>query len=225
MIYLKALLAVALAASLAANIYLARTLIGDGGYTTSSQLVFDQPVVMHTKGGLLEVSVIKHTEQFESNKEHKILGVSMGNTFTRIRVPAVYRYHIELAPEWKILLRDKTFIVVAPPVKPSLPVSIDTALLERESFGVWATFKGASLLDQLQRSITPALAEKAVSPTYIQLQRVEARKAVAEFVSKWLITQEEWKAASSYPIRAFFADEPIQVLGNTPLPIVGVQSP
>lgn len=206
--------------SVAANIYLFNKIWNDDKPVMHSP-VSDEHVVMTTRGGLLEVTTIKATEQFNATHDHLFWGMSLGNTATQIRVPAVYRYHIELAPNWRILLRDKTFIVVAPPVTPSLPVAIDTSRLEARSSGPWSTFTGQSQLDQLQRSITQSLATKAASPIYIQLQRETARKTTAEFVAKWLISQERWKSASVYPIRVFFADEPIQALGNTPPPLVG----
>lgn len=206
--------------SIAANIYLFNKTWGDDKPVMHSP-VSDEHVVMTTRGGLLEVTTIKATEQFDAAHDHQFFGVLLGNTATHIRVPAVYRYHIELAPNWRILLRDKTFIVVAPPVTPSLPVAIDTSRLEARSFGVWSVFTGQSELNQLQRSITQSLATKAASPVYIQLQRETARKTTAEFVAKWLLSQERWKSASAYPIRVFFADEPIQALGNNPPPLVG----
>ena len=183
-------------------------------------VITDAPVVMRTNGGLLEVSTITSPERFESAHDHTILGVPMGTTVTNIRVPATYRYHIDLAPEWKILLREKTFVVVAPSVKPSLPVAIDTAKLEAQSFGVWSLFTGHGQIEQLQRSITQALADKASSTPYVQMQRESARATVKEFVAKWLITQEQWKDVAAYPIKVFFADEPIQALGTIPPPFV-----
>jgi len=36
-----------------------------------------------------------------------------------------------------------------------------------------------------------------------------------------LITQARWKAESGYPIRVFFADEPILSLRAAPPPVVG----
>ena len=207
-------------ASLAANAYLVRKVWHGDDQPVIRTVITDQPVVMRTQGGLLEVSTINSPERFEATKEHTILGVNVGETVTHIRVPAVFRYHIELAPEWKILLRDKTFVVIAPAVKPSLPVAIDTAHLEAQSFGTWSIFTGHALLQQLQQTLTQALAEKANSATYIQFQRESARKTVTEFVAKWLITQSQWQAASAYPIHVFFADEPIQVLGNIPPPFV-----
>lgn len=173
----------------------------------------DEPVVMRTSGGLLEVSTIKVSERFEASQVYSFLGAELGKTATRIRVPVVYRYHIELAPEWKIRLRDKTFIVIAPAVKPTLPVAIQTTAIEKESSGAWSFLTGTSLLNKLERSISPVLASRAESPTYVQLQREASRKTVKEFVAKWLITQQRWKLAMDYPIQVYFSDEPIQMLG------------
>ena len=200
-------------ASICANVYFFKKDGGNGGAPGVPPVPTDEPVVMRTSGGLLEVSGINRVEQFQSSVSHSVLGVPTGQTITAIRVPAVYRYHIQLALEWKIRLKDKTFIVIAPPVKPTLPVAINTAGIQMQSFGVWSIFYGNSMLNQLQLSITPALAVKAASPGYVNFQRETARKTVTEFVAKWLITQDKWKSASAYPIRVFFSDEPIQALG------------
>ena len=216
------ILVAALGTSLLGNAYLKNKVRDLSDNPEVRFITTDEPVVMRTKGGLLEVSTIKSQERFESSTVDSILGIHLPKAVTRISVPAVFRYHIELAPEWKILLRDKTFIVIAPPVKPSLPVAIDTAGLQKESFGVWSLFTGESQRDKLQRSMTAALAIKAASPKYVQLQREIARKTVTEFVAKWLITQEEWKLAKAYPVRVFFSDESIHALGNAPLPFVAV---
>ena len=51
--------------------------------------------------------------------------------------------------------------------------------------------------------------------------REVARQTLKEFVAKWLITQEQWKSASGYPVRVFFADEPIQTLSVMRQPFAG----
>ena len=33
---------------------------------------------------------------------YSVLGHEVGETVAHIRVPATYRYHIELAPKWKV---------------------------------------------------------------------------------------------------------------------------
>ena len=173
---------------------------------------------MRTRGGLLEVSRVKATETFDTTFVRSVLGFEVARTVARIRVPAVYRYHIELAPEWHVLRDGQTFTVITPPVKPSLPVAVDFALMEKEVSGVWSFFTGTDDLNDLERSITAKLARKAVLPAYIQLQRDAARQTVTEFVRKWLVTQTPWKTESGSNIRVYFADEPIGSFGPQALP-------
>ena len=188
--------------------------------TTTQSAAIDQFEVIRTKGGLLAVSTIKAPELFQATAEHTVLGVPVGQTTSQIRVQAVYGYHVELAPEWKVTLRDKQLIVIAPRVKPTLPVAIDTARLERFASGAWSVFTGAAELDRLQRSISQSLATKAALPSYIQFQREAARTTVTEFVRKWMLGQERFKSAGDYQVRVFFADEPIEALGSAPPPFV-----
>jgi len=163
---------------------------------------------MRTRGGLLEVSTIRAHEQFDKKFVYSVLGVTVGETVPHIRVPAVYRYHIELAPEWKIVRTDEVFTVVTPPVKPSLPVAVDLARMEKDVGGSWVLipFNEHEDLNALEREITARLAEKAGSPVYLQMQREAARRTVAEFVRKWLVTQESWKAARQPRIEVMFGD-------------------
>ena len=217
-------LALLLAASLAANLVWLSRLWGEPARRSATQsAAIDQFEVIRTKGGLLAVSTIKAPEIFHATADHTVLGVPVGQTTSQIRVQAVYSYHVELAPEWKVTVRDKTFIVIAPRVKPTLPVAIDSARLERYASGAWALFTGAGELDRLQRSISQSLAAKAGLPSYIQFQREAARATVTEFVTKWLVGQERWKPMSDYKVRVFFADEPIDALGSVPPPFVREQ--
>jgi hypothetical protein len=217
-------LALLLALSLAANLVWLSRLWGEPARRTTTQsAAIDQFEVIRTKGGLLAVSTIKAPELFQATADHTVLGVPVGQTTSQIRVQAVYSYHVELAPEWKVTLRDKTLIVIAPRVKPTLPVAIDTARLERYASGAWSMFTGAGELDRLQRSISQSLAAKASLPSYIQFQREAARTTVTEFVTKWMLGQERFKTASDYKVRVFFADEPIEALGTAPPPFVKEQ--
>lgn len=217
-------LALLLAASLAANlVWLSRQWGEPARRTTTQSAAIDQFEVIRTKGGLLAVSTIRAPESFQATADHSVLGVPVGQTTSQIRVQAVYGYHVELAPEWKVTLRDKTLIVIAPRVKPTLPVAIDTTRLERYASGAWVLFTGPAELDRLQRSISQTLAAKATLPSYIQFQREAARATVTEFVNKWLITQERFKPVSDYKVRVFFADEPIEALGAVPPPFVKEQ--
>jgi hypothetical protein len=217
-------LALLLAASLAANLVWLSRLWGEPARRTASQsAAIDQFEVIRTKGGLLAVSTIKAPELFQATADHTVLGVPVGQTTSQIRVMAVYGYHVELAREWQVTVRDKTLIVIAPRVKPTLPVAIDTGRLERYASGAWSMFTGAAELDRLQRSISQSLAAKASLPSYIQFQREAARSTVTEFVNKWMLGHERFKSAGDYKVRVFFADEPIEALGTAPPPFVKEQ--
>jgi hypothetical protein len=167
-------------------------------------------VVLRTPGGLLEVSRIHVTEVFDATVTHTVLGVDIGETMPRIRVPAVYRYHIELAPEWRVVRSDGVFTIVAPPVRPSLPVAVDLSGMEKDVAGTWILlpFTSDEDLDVLERGITTRLEQKAESRDYIDRQREDARDTVREFARKWLVQQTRWKSAEYGDIRVLFADEP-----------------
>jgi hypothetical protein len=163
---------------------------------------------MRTPGGLLEVSSMRMTEQFDKRFVYEVLGLQVGETVAHVRVPATYRYHIELAPLWKIERTDEVFRVVTPPLKPSLPVAVDLAHLEQDEGGTWLLlpFNADADREALLREITGKLAQKAASPAYLALQREDARKTVTEFVGKWLVTQEPWKSAKQPRIEVVFSD-------------------
>lgn len=226
-----AILIIVIVSSLGAGAYFGNTMTfgatvagAEKGPTTI--VAQDEQVVMRTKGGLLEVSTIGATEIFEQATAYSALGINLGKSVARIRVPATYRYHVELAHEWRFIRRDKTFSVIAPAVKPSLPVAIDTAKLEAETFGKWSVFNGTASISELQKSITANLGQRASSQKYIDLQREHARKTVTDFVGKWVLSQDKWKSDSGYTVRVFFADEPvgaIQSSGYFPVPLVADQ--
>ena len=210
-------LALLLVASLLGNLWMGWRLRDDGARQLKLHYAsVDQLVVLRSKGGLLEVSRIRSPETFSARRPHDLLGLDLGATVTHIRVPAVFRYHVELAPEWRLRIRsDGSVLVIAPAVKPSLPVAIDTAKLERHAEGRWSFFTGAAELDALQRTLTQTLATKAASPSYIAFQRDAARQTVAEFVRKWLLTQARWQHLRDARVQVLFADEPIERLPDT----------
>jgi hypothetical protein len=169
----------------------------------------EEILVMRTRGGLLEVSRIHATEVFQTRFRHTLLGVQVGETVPRIRVPVVYRYQIALAPEWNVLRTGSEFVVVAPAVQPALPVGVDFSRMEKEASGTWMLlpFTQVGSLDELERELTGRLARKARLPAYLQLQREAARSTVEEFVRKWLVTQSRWSTEDRTTIRVYFNDE------------------
>ena len=106
---IKLVFALLLVSSLAANVvWLARGWGEPSRRSSTQSPALDQFEVIRTKGGLLAVSTIKAPELFQATADHTILGVPVGQTTSQIRVQAIYGYHVELAPEWKVTLRDKT---------------------------------------------------------------------------------------------------------------------
>jgi len=170
------------------------------------------PMVFRTPGGLLEVSGINATETFTKRSMLTIAGINLGTTVSQIQVPATYRYQIEPAKDWPTYMRDGRFMVIVPAVRPSLPVAIDTSRMRMQTQAGWLRFNGRENLDSLLAEVTPELAANARSTAHIEAQREQARKTVTEFVAKWLITQEQWKAIKPSQIRVYFADEPIERL-------------
>jgi hypothetical protein len=169
----------------------------------------EKRVVMRTPGGLLEVSSIAAEERFDSTTTHAVLGVPVGKTVAQVRVPAVYRYHIALAKDWTFRSTGNALVVIAPPVRPTLPVAIDTAKLEALASGIWSPLTGSDAIASLQKSITATLATKASTPDLIAVQREAARQTVTEFVQKWVVQQPGWNGTKAPTIFVFFEDEPL----------------
>jgi hypothetical protein len=186
--------------------YLSHQESTNGG--TTAVMANEVPVVMRTPGGLLEVATIKAHERFTRSDTKEFWGIFLGTTVSHIQVPVHYRYHIELAPEWIVLIKGKTCIVVAPPIKPSLPVAFDTTLLETYTDNGWARLNKHENLAALERSMTPELAKRAAAPSYLQLATEPARQTVKEFVTKWLVKEQQWKRDPDYNVKVVFQGEP-----------------
>ena len=161
-------------------------------------IIIGEPVVMRTKGGLLEVSKVVSIESVTQNFPGLIFP-----TVVTITAPATYRYHVELAPEWKFAQQGNMLIAISPPVRPSRPVAIDTAGMTVNST---LPFTNAAKLAAVTQ-LTPILNEKFQA--YLPRQREDARKTIAEFVSKWVLDQGRFKDAKNLNVVVLFPDEPV----------------
>src|SRR5204863_6071927 len=99
--------------------------------------------------------------------------------------------------------------VIAPQVRPSLPVALDTARLHAFAGGLWAPLTGPDAVSALQRTLSSELARKAATPQLVLLQREAARQTVGEFVRKWVLEQPRWKGVRSPAPLVIFEDEPL----------------
>ncbi len=172
----------------------------------------EQVVVMPTSGGQLEVASVKATEVFE-RKDPRFLDpkvfdkIDLGTTVSRIRVDVAYRFHIKLEKAWKLEIRDKTCIVRAAAVEPTLPVAFDTATLEKDTRSGWARFNKAENLDALERSLTQQLAERA--PKYQSVAADTGRAVVARFVTDWLLKEQRWGSGPDYQVIVVYPGEQV----------------
>ncbi len=180
------------------------------------------PVVMRSNGGLLEISTVTVHERFTRTDTKAFWGIPLGTTVSIIQVPATYRYHIEMAKEWPIQIEtradgSRVATVHAAEVKPSLPVAIDTAKMEKYSQSGWARFNKDENLSTLEQSVTPELQKRANLSAVRQLAMDAGRQTVREFVTTWLLKEQAWKRDPAYQVNVLFPGEsgaPILAMPN-----------
>ncbi|HOX55752.1 MAG TPA: hypothetical protein P5205_09015 [Candidatus Paceibacterota bacterium] len=167
------------------------------------------PRITSTKGDILELAVFRCDETFKRTDE-KWAGwgwVYLGTTVAEIRVPVSFRYHLRLSDPWRLAARDQVCLVLAPPIRPSLPPAIHTAEMERRAESGWARFDKNEQLETLERSMTPLLEQRAGDSAHLQLVREACRHSVAEFVQKWLMREGQWQKDKFTSIVVLFPDE------------------
>lgn len=167
------------------------------------------PQITSTQGDILELAVFRCDETFKRTDE-KWAGwgwVYLGTTVAEIRVPVSFRYHLRLSDPWRLAARGQLCMVLAPPIRPSLPPAIHTDEMERRAESGWARFDKNEQLDALERSMTPSLEHRAADTTHLQLVREACRHSVAEFVQRWLMREGQWQRDKFTSIVVLFPDE------------------
>ena len=169
----------------------------------------DPPVVSTLPGGLLETATIRMGEDFYKSDALTWWGLYLGNTASHIQVAATYRYGVPLAdPLWEIVTKGQIAVVVAPVLRPSLPVAVDTSTWRERTENGWARFDKEEQLEQLRRGVSNDLEQRANDPRRIALAREASRRTIGEFVEKWLLTKDpRWKPGAFSVVRVVFQDE------------------
>lgn len=203
---LNLLLALAVLAGLGWFSYVKLPLFSSSSVKTTI-IAPETPVVMRTEGGLLEVATVRVLERFKRSDTKDIIWIDLGTTVSEIQAEATYRFHIELKKEWPLVMRGKTCIVRAGELKPSLPVALNTATMEKNTTSGWARFNKMENLDALEKSLTPELETRVNSGRYHQLAMNAGRKTVAEFVKTWLIKEHQWRNDAQFKIVVIFPGE------------------
>lgn len=155
----------AVAASVGSSWRAVRAFLLSRDVATAQRGPMEMPVAI--KAGVLGVSIIKAPkERFERRDTLSVGGVSLGTTESEVRVDATYRYQVPLDPRgWNVRKAGDTFRVIVPAVRPSLPVAIDTATLQKKTDLGWARFNEAESIRALERSLSAELARRAASPS------------------------------------------------------------
>ncbi len=165
--------------------------------------------ITSTRGDVLELATRRCNETFTRTDSRAIAWdwIPLGTTFSKVEVPATFRYHLRLSEPWRLTTKDGVCTVLAPPIRPSLPVAIETDKMQKYTESGWARFDKDENLIQLERSISPALDSRAVDPAHMKLVREQCRQSVGEFVKTWLIKEDAWGDGKFTSIIVVFADE------------------
>lgn len=174
--------------------------------------------VTATDGNILEVATAESPELFSRTSNVAMFGRVLPGTTTvsEITVPATYRFHIDLNDEWNLLADGKRLLVMAPAVRPSLPVAFDTGKVRKKTQSGWARWDGAENLAELEKEITGKLAERAILPATLEKIHGESRVPVAQFVRKWLLDKEAWGEGRFEEIVVVFSGEGDKVISSEP---------
>lgn len=168
----------------------------------------DPPVVTTTPGGFLEAATLRMTENFYRADSRTWWGIYLGETVSQIQASSVYRYGVPLTDDaWEIVTRENIGVVIAPALRPSLPVAIDTATLRERTESGWLRFDKELNLAELRRSMSAELETRAGEPERIALAKDAARRTIGEFIEEWLLARGEWQAGMFSSVKVYFADE------------------
>jgi hypothetical protein len=179
--------------------------------TITKTFVAAIPSFSPDSGAKLELAAFKATEILRSSDELRVAWdlIPLGTTVTEIRVPVTYRYHVRLDEPWRLEVFDQGCLVHAPMIRPTLPPAIHTDGMEKFSDRGWLRFNEDEQMEDLERSLTPALSRRAVDTVHLETVREQCRLEVAEFVRSWLLMEDHWRDDRFRSVTVIFADEPV----------------
>lgn len=184
--------------------------VGDKMQSRSIEETFREVVtrVISTEGDVLELATVETVETFTRADSRSLFGdlLYLGTTWSEIRVPVVYRYHLKLSDEWRVEVRGRQCRVLAPPPRPSLPPALRTEGMEKKSDSGWLRFNAAENLAQLEKDLTPRLEKRAGDKRHLDLAREANRRSVAAFVRRWMLQNQPDSA--DLEIQVVFPDDP-----------------
>lgn len=206
-----AALAVAILAAAAAGVYhwWPASGLSPAPHDWTGEWRSDPPVVDALPGGLLETATMRMGEDFYKSDARTWWGLYLGNTVSHIQVAAVYRYGVPLQDNaWRVATRGSMAVVVAPLLRPSLPVAVDTSTWREKTENGWARFDKQDQLDDLRQGLSAELAERAADEHRVALARETSRRTIAEFAERWILAHDStWTPGVFSAVKVYFDDE------------------
>jgi len=177
--------------------------------TITNTFISAIPSFSPDSGAKLELASFEAVEILRSTDELWVAWdlIPLGTTVTEIRVPVTYRYHLRFDEPWLLEVQGQACVVHAPQIRPSLPPAIDTARMERYSERGWLRFNEEEQMEELERSITAVLSERAGDSRHLEMVRERCRLELAEFVRSWLLAEDHWREDRFRSVTVYFADE------------------
>ena len=216
----------AIAASWASPPAPAPALVADPRFTSERiTQTFVSAITQLTSQLNLELATATHTELFERTERSSLWGlIDLGDNSAQIRLAVTYRYHLHLLDPWQLKVAGNTLLVIAPPIRASLPPAIHTDAMFQQTSRGWCRMPPSQLLADLHRDLTPAVSLYAADPRRIALVRETCRQAVVQFVQRWLEGEQRWRPDRFTAIHVRFADEPaVPVMTEAP-PLKRIQN-
>jgi hypothetical protein len=190
--------------------------------TITNTFISAIPSFSPDSGARLELAAFEAVEIFRSTDELRIGWdlIPLGTTVTEIRVPVTYRYHLRFDEPWLLEVEGQSCVVHAPSIRPTLPPAIDTGRMEKYSDRGWLRFNEEEQMEELERSLTAVLSERAADSRHLEMVRERCRLEVAEFVRSWLLIEDHWRDDRFRSVTVIFADETADEISPQPPTLV-----
>ncbi|MDX2109872.1 MAG: hypothetical protein SFY80_06465 [Verrucomicrobiota bacterium] len=171
--------------------------------------------IRNTGQGNLEVAIMDEMAILSRTEETRTFWGMLpgGKDYAEIRIPVTYRFYIKLEEDWSLAIKDRLLQVKCPELRASQPPAIHTQGMQKRIEGSWYSLNTQANMEQLEKSLTFALARKA--PQKALLARDEARRTISEFVRHWVLDTKLGLPQDTI-IQVYFPDE------TAPLPTAPV---
>jgi hypothetical protein len=165
-----------------------------------------QVIFVRTPGGMLEAARMNRVEEFGWSSRYTCPWIDCPSllkpTISRVRIRAHYIYQVPLAAEWKLELRDGTYELTVPDLKPLHPVAFETMSMDIETKREgWFSPPSGPNRENVVRHLGPELNRRSLQAHYVSAQREEAALRIQEFARKWM---REQGISSTVAIRVKF---------------------